>query len=113
MHRLMLYFMLLSCKGLNGTKTKKRPQTLHKSLRLIQEERPNVVKRTQERIAQLFAEEEANVVPDETANVVPDSDWHSCLNTFCFCMLLVIINLLFLQWLYYKVHVHDFKLKQL
>ncbi len=76
---------------------KKRPQTLHKSLRLIKEERANVVKRTQKRIAQLFAEEEANVVPDEAADVVPDSDWHSCLNTFCFCMLLAIINLLFLQ----------------
>jgi hypothetical protein len=66
---------------------------------------------TQVRIAQLIAEEEANVVPDEEANVVPDDDWHCCLNTFCFCMLLVLMNLLFLQWLYYKVH--DFKLKQL
>ena len=90
---------------------KKRPQPLHKSLRLIAEERANVVKRTQVRIAQLIAEEEANVVPDEEANVVPDYDWHCCLNTFCFCMLLVLMNLLFLQWLYYKVH--DFKLKQL
>jgi hypothetical protein len=90
---------------------KKRPQPLHKSLRLIEEERDNVVKRTQIRIAQLIAEENANVVPDEEANVVPETDWHCCLNTFCFCMLLLIINLLFLQWLYYKVH--DLKLKQL
>jgi hypothetical protein len=35
---------------------KKRPQPLHKSLRLIEEERANVVKRTQLRIAQLIAE---------------------------------------------------------
>ena len=90
---------------------KKRPQPLHKSLRLIEEERANVVKRTQIRIAQLIAEENANVVPDEEANVVPENDWHCCLNTLCFCMLLLIINLLFLQWLYYKVH--DLKLKQL
>ncbi len=90
---------------------KKRPQPLHKSLRLIAEERANVVKRTQIRIAQLIAEEQVNVVPDEEANVVPDYDWHCCLNTICFCMLLVLMNLLFLQWLYYKVH--DFKLKQL
>ena len=90
---------------------KKRPQPLHKSLRLIAEERANVVKRTQVRIAQLIAEEEAYVVPDEEANVVPENDWHYCLNTVCFCMLLVLMNLLFLQWLYYKVH--DFKLKQL
>ena len=82
---------------------KKRPQPLHKSLRLIEEERANVVKRTQVRIAQLIAEEEANVVPDY--------DWHCFLNTFCFCIVLVLMNLLFLQWLYYKVH--DFKLKQL
>jgi hypothetical protein len=94
---------------------KKRPQPLHKSLRLIEEERANAVKRTQVRIAQLIAEEEANVVPDEEANVVPDDDWHCCLNTFCFCMLLVLIlmNLLFLQWLYVYYKVHDFKLKQL
>ena len=90
---------------------KKRPQPLHKSLRLIEEERANVVKRTQIRIAQLIAEENANVVPDEEANVVPETDWHCCLNTLCFCMLLLIINLLFLQWLYYKVH--DFQVKQL
>jgi hypothetical protein len=90
---------------------KKRPQPLHKSLRLIEEERANVVKRTQVRIAQLIAEEEANVVPDEETNVVPVDDWHCCLNTFCFCMFWVLMNLLFLQWLYYKVH--DFKLQQL
>jgi hypothetical protein len=85
---------------------KKRPQPLQKSLRLIEEERANVVKRTQVRIAQLIAEEEANVVPEEEANVVPDYDWHCFLNTFCFCIVLVLINLdlLFLQWLYYKVH---------
>jgi hypothetical protein len=90
---------------------KKRPQPLHKSLRLIEEERANVVKRTQLRIAQLIAEENANVVPDEEVNVVPETDWHCCLNIFCFCLLLLIINLLFLQWLYYKVH--DLKHKQL
>ena len=49
---------------------KKRPQPLHKSLRLIEEERANVVKRTQVRLAQLFAEEEANVVLHEEDNVV-------------------------------------------
>jgi hypothetical protein len=92
---------------------KKRPQPLHKSLRLIEDERANVVKRTQVRVAQLIAEEEANVVQDEEDNVVPvpDYDWHCYLSTLCFCTLLVLMNLLFLQWLYYKVH--DFKVKQL
>jgi hypothetical protein len=92
---------------------KKRPQPLQKSLRLIEEERANVVKRTQVRIAQLIAAEEAHVVRDEEDNVVPlpDYDWHCYMNTLCFCMLLVLMNLLFLQWLYYKVH--DFQVKQL
>jgi hypothetical protein len=88
---------------------KKRPQQLHKSLRLIEEERANVVKRTQVRIAALS---EANVVRDEEDNVVPvpDYDWHCYLNILCFCVLLVLMNLLFLQWLCYKVH--DFKVKR-
>ena len=93
---------------------KKRPQPLHKSLRLIEEERANVVKRTQVRLAQLFAEAEANVMLHEEYNVVPvpvqDYNWHCFLNTVCFCMLLALMNLLFLQWLYYKVH--DFKVKR-
>jgi hypothetical protein len=69
---------------------KKRPQPLHKSLRLIEEERANVVKWTQVRIAQLIAAEEAHVIRDEEDNVVPvpDYDWHCYMNTFCFCMLL-------------------------
>ena len=92
---------------------KKRPQPLRTSLRLIEEERANVVKRTQVRIAQLIAAEEAHVIRDEEDNVVPvpDFDWHCYMNIFCFCMLLVLMNLLFLQWLYYKVH--DFQVKQL
>jgi hypothetical protein len=69
---------------------KKNPQPVHKSLRLIEQERTNVVKWTQVRIAQLIAEEEANVVPDY--------DWYCCLNTFCFCVSLILMNLLFLQW---------------
>ena len=27
-------------------------------------------------------------------------DWHGCLNTYCFCLLLLCMNLLFCQWLY-------------
>ncbi len=97
----------------NEMARKKRPQPLQKSLRLIAEERANVVKRTQVRIAQLFAKEEANVMLHEEYNVIPvrDYNWHCFLNTVCFCMSLVLMNLLFLQWLYYKVH--DCKIKQL
>jgi hypothetical protein len=28
--------------------------------------------------------------------------WHCCLNTFCFCVVLLLLNLLFLLWLYHK-----------
>ncbi len=93
---------------------KKRPQPLPnhciKAYDLLKKNvQTSWKKRTQVRIAQLIAEEQANVVPDEEANVVPDYDWHCFLNNFCFCI--VLMNLLFLQWMYYKVH--DFKLKQL
>ncbi len=86
---------------------KKKPQPLHRSLKLIQEERTNVAKRTQQRIAQLFAEEENMVIYNENPNdKVGYVLHHSYLNTFCFCVWLGIINLLFLQWVYLKVNVN-------
>ncbi len=81
---------------------------------LIEAERANVVKRTQNRIVLLRANE--NTIqhdddPLETINLAATHDvqTHCCLNTLCFCVLLVIKNLLLLQWLYYKVQ----KLNQL
>ena len=86
---------------------KKKPQPLHRSLQLIQEERANVAKRTQRRIAQLFAEEEKAVIYNDNPHDKIGHVLHHCyLNTFCFCVWLGIMNLLFLQWVYMKVHVH-------
>jgi hypothetical protein len=30
------------------------------------------------------------------------TNYHCCLNTFCFCLFFVLLNLLFMQWMYYK-----------
>jgi hypothetical protein len=85
---------------------KKKPQPLHRSLQLIQEERANVAKRTQQRIAQLFAEEENAVIYNENPHDKVGHVLHCYLNTFCFCVWLGIMNLLFLQWVYMKVNVN-------
>jgi len=86
---------------------KKKPQPLHRSLQLIQEERANVAKRTQQRIAQLFAEEEnAFIYNDNHKDKVGHVLHHCYLNAFCFCVWLGIMNLLFLQWVYMKINVH-------
>jgi hypothetical protein len=87
---------------------KRKPQPLHVSLYLIEMERLNVARRTQTRIdvflgrAQIIYNEEEDVVPAKT-------NGNYCLITSCLFVLLVLMNLLFLQWLYYKVH----KLNQL
>ena len=85
---------------------KKRPLPLHVSLRLIEEERVNVAKRTEARIAMLFQQTD-NSVDKATQTEIPMrevlveiDDWHCCLNTSCFCILLLCMNLLFCQWLY-------------
>jgi hypothetical protein len=85
---------------------KKKPQPLYVSLRLIEEERANVAKRTQARIATLFQQTDKSV--DKATQTIIDmrevhveiEDWHCCLNTFCFCLLLLCMNLLYFQWLY-------------
>jgi hypothetical protein len=92
---------------------KKKPQALQRSLQLIEQERVNVTIRTKQRIAQLFAAErneadEANTVDfsDKPKDKVKQVLWHCYLNTFCFCVWLGIMNLLFLQWVYIKVNVN-------
>ena len=85
---------------------RKRSPPLAYSLRLIEEERVNVEKRTQRRIAMLFAQTD-KTVDQATQTEIPMrevlvevKEWHGCLNLFCFALLLLSINLLFLQWLY-------------
>jgi hypothetical protein len=79
---------------------KKRPPPLHVSVQRIVAERANVIQRTNNRIRSLNAAERE----DRTARAhgTETDNWHCCLNTICFCMLLVLLNLLFWQWLYYK-----------
>jgi hypothetical protein len=72
---------------------KKQPPPLHVSLHRIEQERLNVARRTQTRIAALCSHDTSNFRQVRV-------DWHSCLNMFCFYLLLVIANLLFYQWLY-------------
>jgi hypothetical protein len=84
---------------------KKRPQTLARSLKLIEEERFNVARRTRERIALLFTETDNDRDLDiATTTEIPMRELHGCLNLFCFCLLLLCVNLLYFQWVYlYKV----------
>jgi hypothetical protein len=83
----------------------KKPLPLHVSRALIAREQANVVLRTQRRIALLRANENGmhNGPDDQPVTVAVHTHNHYCLSIFCFCVLLVIFNLLFLQWLFYKV----------
>jgi hypothetical protein len=84
---------------------KKKTLPLHVSRALIAREQANVVLRTQRRIALLQANENAihNGPDDQPVTDTLHTQNHYCLSIFCFCVLLVILNLLFLQWLFYKV----------
>ncbi len=85
--------------------SKQKPLPLHVSRALIDAERANVLLRTQRRIAMLRAsEDQRNNQDDEDQVTLRTVHSHACLNMFCFCVSLVTANLLFLQWLYYKVH---------
>jgi hypothetical protein len=96
---------------------KKKPQHLAYSLRLIEDERVNVEKRTQRRIAMLFPQIDKTVDQATQTDIpmrevatqteipmrevlVEVIEWHGCLNLFCFSLLLLISNLLYFQWLY-------------
>ena len=89
---------------------KPKPLPLARSLHLIAEERGNVARRTRERCALLSIEsetEEDYSVDKATQTEIPLREvlveihnWHTCLNAFCFCLLLFCINLLYFQWLY-------------
>ena len=91
-------------------KRKPKPLPLARSLYLIQEERVNLARRTRERKAQLYSESDTDKdysVDKATQTDIPlrevlveINDWHTCLNAFCFCLLLLCMNLLYFQWLY-------------
>ena len=91
-------------------KRKPKPLPLARSLFLIHEERGNVARRTRERCERLSIEsetEEDYSVDKATQTEIPlrqvlveIQNWHTCLNAFCFCLLLFCMNLLYFQWLY-------------
>ena len=96
---------------------KKRPLPLHVSLYRINAERANVIRRTnnrvafwtavadQNRIALLAAAEAEDRIAILTVAAHQDripiqaerDNFHSCFNTICFCVLLLLLNLLCLQ----------------
>jgi hypothetical protein len=100
---------------------------LHVSQYRINAERANVILRTNNRIAFWTAAAEQNRIAllaataqeerialltaaahqDRIPLLAERENWHCCFNTICFCVLLLLLNLLFLQWLYYQtVYVH-------
>ena len=89
---------------------KKRPPPLHVTQHRIEAERVNLVLRTNNnKLASLALEanaRKARIVPraqaTTTTTTTTNWHWHCCLNTICFCLLLVLLNLLFMQWLYYE-----------
>ena len=91
-------------------KRKPKAQPLVRSMHLIEDERKNVARRTRERISLLCLdlEEEHEYGVDKATQTeiamrevhVEIENWHTCLNAFCFCLLLLCMNLLYFQWLY-------------
>jgi len=81
--------------------SKKKPPPLQVSRALIASEQANVVLRTQRRIALLRLQDNSNDYDAVPAKL--HYNYNSCLSIFCFCLSLVVMNLLFLQWLYYQV----------
>ena len=105
---------------------KKKPLPLHVSQYRINAERANVIRRTnnrvafwtavadQNRIAILAAAAQEEQIALLTAAAAAAThqyrnplmadrfNWDSCFNTICFCVLLVLMNLIFLQWLHYQ-----------
>ena len=103
----MQYFTPFPCLTLTLNQNtqmppKKKPLPLHVSRALIEAEQRNVLRRTQSCIAQLHATENMRDHENVEARVVAVHS-HCYLNIFCFCALLVTMNLLYLQWLYYEV----------
>ena len=75
---------------------KKKPPPLHVSLARIEMERIAVAQRTRTRIALLLPHAQDN---HEEAEVAGDKISHHyyCLPNFCFCVLLLLLNLIFMR----------------
>ena len=62
----------------------------------------NGTRRCSTRIALLLTHAQDD--KEEEVPVAKNPQHYYCQTTCCFCVLLLLMNLLFLQWLYYKVH---------
>ncbi len=82
---------------------KKKPPPLHVSLARIEMERVAVAQCTRTRIALLLPHAQDNNNEEGVAGD-KNSQHYYCLTIFRFCVLLLLLNLLFLQWVYYKVN---------
>jgi hypothetical protein len=87
---------------------KPKPKPLWVTQRAINEQRVNVVKRTEKRIRELLAASEGST-DTEQVSVATQTDCtvatdrqarNSYLNACCFSVMVVCMNLLLLQWLY-------------
>ena len=93
---------------------KPKPKPLWITQAAIKAEQENVAKRTQLRIAQLFAASEESIgqvngaaQQDRILPMTDQKNWHCCLHIVSFCVLMLLLNLLFCQWLYYQtVSIH-------
>ncbi len=89
-----------------ATRRKRRPPPLHVSQHLIEEEKRQLAQRTLAKLDSLRTPQSTRAVAGDEAErattyVALNNPHHQCvLTTICFCLWLVIINLLYLQWLY-------------
>jgi hypothetical protein len=89
--------------------------------RRIEAERVNLVLRTNNKLASLALDAAArqnrivaarqDLIVAARQDVIvahpqaTTTNWHCCLNTICFCLLLAVLNLLFMQWSVYAMAV--------
>ncbi len=89
---------------------KPKPKPLWVTQAAINNKKANVAKRAQLLIAQLLAESEESIgqvnvaaQQDRIPLMAERENWHCCLHTLSFCVLMLLLNLLFCQWLYYQI----------
>ena len=82
---------------------KNKPPPLHVSLARIEMERITIAQCTRTRIALLLPHAQNHNKEEEVAGEINSQHYYGP-TIFYFCVLLLLLNLLFLQWVYYKVH---------
>jgi hypothetical protein len=88
------------------------PQPLHVSLYRIAEEKRKLQQRTKAKLDSLISKTRQSLLDDARPCDIENEEKpvklaHSMLITLCFCLWLLIIHLLYMQWLYIKVSARD------